>query len=434
MSPLQVIPGSPRFKREWTRPICRKLRSLHQQTWGFTIFRTVCTPQSDVQFPLFLAKLDAYVKDSIDYELRLDHLSGPSTEPPFDSGPNEEMKRRYVNDVIEDPSLDGASIDEVRDAFTKWLKDNGVDLEMHQLYARHRVCIMVDEAVLNSVAVGPEDPDQSYELESVWVKVVEYLAPGEQEWQGWLKVGLNALYYFWFNVFAGEEVGSMFEATMDQGEDKGIKRALFSLHGVTHRSIRSRSRPVNRLRPRHRDVEGLYSFLATFDALLLINDPALWPGAPGANRIYPVCAPPYHRVPRRRWYRFPLPQPPVARHGVRHGVRARRCLSRQSAAGELAALGVSAHKIARASLSAKQFTGQDCMATSIPYVRNMKYVNGTFLSQLPSLAGDMLFDAANLEYLLLALAYAGLSLLDFLFPTLDNFLHQLQTVYTSRTE
>ncbi|KFY01210.1 hypothetical protein O988_02861 [Pseudogymnoascus sp. VKM F-3808] len=219
MSPLQVIPGSPRFKREWTRPICRKLRSLHQPSWGFTIFRTVCTPQSDVQFPLFLAKLDAYVKDSIDYELRPDYLSGPSTEPPFDSGPNEEMKRRYANDVIEDPSLDGASIDEVRDVFTKWLKDNGVDLEMHQLYARHRVCIMVDEAVLNSVAAGPEDPDQSYGLESVWVKVVEYLAPGEQEWQGWLEVGLNALYYFWFNVFAGEEVESMFEATMDQGED-----------------------------------------------------------------------------------------------------------------------------------------------------------------------------------------------------------------------
>ncbi|KFY88570.1 hypothetical protein V498_06734, partial [Pseudogymnoascus sp. VKM F-4517 (FW-2822)] len=64
-------------------------------------------------------------------------FSAPSTEPPFDSGPNEEMKRRYENDVIEDPNLDGASIDDVRDAFTKWLKDNGVDLEVHQLYARH---------------------------------------------------------------------------------------------------------------------------------------------------------------------------------------------------------------------------------------------------------------------------------------------------------
>ncbi|OBT96666.1 hypothetical protein VE01_04211 [Pseudogymnoascus verrucosus] len=219
MSPLLVIPGSPRFKREWQRPICRYLRSLHQPTWGFTIFRTVYTPQSDAQFPLFLAKVDAYVESSIDYELSPRNFGVPSPEPPFDSGPNEEMKRRYANDVIESPGLDGASIDDVRAAFTKWLKDNGVDLEFHQLYARHRVCIMVDEAVLNSVAAGPEDPNQSYGLESVWVRVVEYLAPGEQEWQGWLKVGLDALYFLWFEVFAGEEVESMFEVMTAEGED-----------------------------------------------------------------------------------------------------------------------------------------------------------------------------------------------------------------------
>ncbi|KFZ19757.1 hypothetical protein V501_00527 [Pseudogymnoascus sp. VKM F-4519 (FW-2642)] len=157
MSPLLVIPGSPRFKREWQRPICRNLRSLHQPTWGFTIFHTVYTPQSDVQFPLFLAKVDAYVESSIDYELSPRNFGVPSPEPPFDSGPNEEMKRRYANDVIENPGLDGASIDDVRAAFTKWLKDNRVDLELHQLYARHRVCIMVDEAVLDSIEAGLED-------------------------------------------------------------------------------------------------------------------------------------------------------------------------------------------------------------------------------------------------------------------------------------
>lgn len=219
MSPLQVIPGSPRFKREWTRSICRNLHSLHQPTWGFTIFRTVYTPQSDAQFSLFLAKLDAYVKSSIDYELRPSLFSALSTELPFDSSPNEEMKRRYANDVIEDHNLDGASIDEVRSAFTKWLKDNRVDLELPDPYARHRVCIMVDEAVLNSVVAGPEDLYQSYELEAVWVKVVEYFSPGEEEWQGWLKVGVNALYFFWFEIFASEEVESMFEVMIAEGED-----------------------------------------------------------------------------------------------------------------------------------------------------------------------------------------------------------------------
>ncbi|KFY59938.1 hypothetical protein V496_05479 [Pseudogymnoascus sp. VKM F-4515 (FW-2607)] len=219
MCPLRVIPGSPRFKREWTRSTCRNLRSLHQPTWGFTIFRTVYTPQSDAQFSLFLAKLDSYVKSSIDYELRPSPFIAPSTEAPFDSSPNEEMKRRHANDVIEDLNLDGASIDEVRSAFTKWLKDSGVDLELPDPYTRHRVCIMVDEAVLNSVVAGPEDPNQSHELESVWVRVVAYFSPGQQEWQGWLKVGLNALYFFWFEVFAGEDLESMFEVMTWGGED-----------------------------------------------------------------------------------------------------------------------------------------------------------------------------------------------------------------------
>lgn len=115
--PLQVTPPSPRSRREWQRQVCRNLRSLQQPTWGFTIFRTVYTPESDTQFPLLLAKLDAYVKDSVDAELRPNPFMAPSTEPAFDSGPNEEMKRRYVNVVVEDRELDGASIDEVRDAF-----------------------------------------------------------------------------------------------------------------------------------------------------------------------------------------------------------------------------------------------------------------------------------------------------------------------------
>ncbi|RDL37173.1 uncharacterized protein BP5553_04606 [Venustampulla echinocandica] len=151
---------SPRSRREWERDLCRNLRSLQQPTWGFTIFRTVYTLELDTQFPSpspFMAC---------------------STEPPFDSGPNEEMKRRYKNDVVDD-------------------HDRGVDLEIHALYARHRVCIMVDTAVLNSVAAGPEDPSQGDKLEPIWVKVAEYLAPGEEEWQGWLKVGLTALNYFW---------------------------------------------------------------------------------------------------------------------------------------------------------------------------------------------------------------------------------------------
>ncbi|KAH6722926.1 hypothetical protein BKA61DRAFT_585525 [Leptodontidium sp. MPI-SDFR-AT-0119] len=186
---------------------------------GLYYLRTVYTPESDAQFALFLVRLRTYVDYSIDADLRPTPFMPPSTEPPFDNGPNEEMKRRFVNDVVEGPNLDGADTDAVRNAFVKWLEGEGVDMRLHQLYARHRVCIMVDKAVLNSVAAAPKDPSEDHELDSVWVKAVECLAPGESEWQAWLKVGLNAIEYFWFNVFAGEEIEDMFTAMMEDGEE-----------------------------------------------------------------------------------------------------------------------------------------------------------------------------------------------------------------------
>ncbi|KAH8815523.1 hypothetical protein F5884DRAFT_747062 [Xylogone sp. PMI_703] len=203
-----VTPISPSAQREYQRSVRRNLRNLFEPTWGFTIFRTTYTPESDTQFPLFLAKLDLYVKYSIDTDLNPDF---PGSDPSFDTAPNEEMMRPFKNDVVEDNTLSGASVDEVRDAFAKWLEGKGVDLEITHIYAPYRVCIMADEAVLNSVMAGPDDPSLNSELDTVWVKMVEYSAPGEEKWQGWLKVGLNALYYFWSNVSGGEEVRGMFE-------------------------------------------------------------------------------------------------------------------------------------------------------------------------------------------------------------------------------
>ncbi|PQE05803.1 50S ribosomal L17 protein [Rutstroemia sp. NJR-2017a BVV2] len=212
MSDIQWIPSEPHDPREWSRDVCKNLRelNLYAETWGFTIFRTVYTPQSDAQFQSFLSKLNSYVKDYVFRDLN-------SPGPPYDSAPNEELMRRFVNEVVEDPKLDGADEDQVRDAFAQWLGDHDVDLEEHALITRHRVCIMVDEGVLNSVAAAPEDPTQPYELEDVWVKVVEYIGAEEEQWQGWFKAGLGAIYCLWFNHLAGENAEYMYDGTLAFG-------------------------------------------------------------------------------------------------------------------------------------------------------------------------------------------------------------------------
>lgn len=85
----------------------------------------------------------------------------------------------------------GANIDEVRAAFKNWLIEQGLELDVHHLYPRHRTCIMNDAEILKSVEAASDDPSQEHEPEDVWVKVIEYLCPGEEEWQGCLKVALE---------------------------------------------------------------------------------------------------------------------------------------------------------------------------------------------------------------------------------------------------
>lgn len=217
--PSPPSPSSVTRRREWERDICHNLRDLHEPTWGFTIFRTIYSPGSDILFAQFLSKLRAYVEYAIDSDLRPSPFRAAGDETTLDSRPNEEMKRRFANDIVESPDLDGANPDRVRDAFTKWLQARGVDAEIHQLYARHRVCIMVDEEALQSVAAAPTDPNEDHQIENAWVKVVEYLAPGEERWQGWLKVAVEGLYGFWFAVYGDEDVGGMFESMVDDGQD-----------------------------------------------------------------------------------------------------------------------------------------------------------------------------------------------------------------------
>lgn len=112
--------------REYQRFICHDLRLLRKErepTWGFTILRTVYTPASDTEFPLFLRKLDTYIKREIDTDLlpkrpRYDRNGRLIKVTPPDPAPNAELYRRYRNDVIEDrEKLEGADVEQVRQEF-----------------------------------------------------------------------------------------------------------------------------------------------------------------------------------------------------------------------------------------------------------------------------------------------------------------------------
>ena len=117
--PAAIAPPHLRINHEGRRWVRQMLRLLNQQshfhdrpyTWGFTIFRTIYTPDSDERFARAVEELNQLAREYV-----FDDLSGPHEpgQEPFDPRPNEELARRFYCDVIQDAAtLDGATPDEL---------------------------------------------------------------------------------------------------------------------------------------------------------------------------------------------------------------------------------------------------------------------------------------------------------------------------------
>lgn len=81
-----------------------------EPTWGFTIYRTTYTPQSEAAFPAIVDLITAYVKDGL-YKERKALLEGPRANE-VDIAIVDEIWTKYKPRVIEDAAqFNGASIE-----------------------------------------------------------------------------------------------------------------------------------------------------------------------------------------------------------------------------------------------------------------------------------------------------------------------------------
>ncbi|OBT88058.1 hypothetical protein VE02_03677 [Pseudogymnoascus sp. 03VT05] len=93
--------------------------------WGFTIYRTVYTSESDNQFLSALEKIKTCFAIALRYELRTNHTIraydislGENPRPLINAGPCDQVEDQYDPLVIEDREIcDGASIEDVRAHF-----------------------------------------------------------------------------------------------------------------------------------------------------------------------------------------------------------------------------------------------------------------------------------------------------------------------------
>lgn len=185
----------PRFLRdpELTRQATAELQQVlslrkcyHKpQRWGFAIIRTAYGPQFDDQFAHALRVINgigqAYceadvrtVKHTLKWHIINDpNLANIPVE--VDRRPNDELERRFQNDVLQDASLlDNADVSTVRDYFINWITSK------KGTWARGNVrfasCILLDAETLAQLQGVPEDylsnPVEG-SVSSCWVKMVE---------------------------------------------------------------------------------------------------------------------------------------------------------------------------------------------------------------------------------------------------------------------
>jgi hypothetical protein len=131
--------------REWNRPSRTFLRQVGSQNWGFAIYRTIYTVESDTLWRLALAKLEAYIHASVWYDVDCDKPDAKPSKKPLDPEPNRQVSSQLRNLIISDPDkFDSASIGDISTHFADIRKTVGV---ARVSGVNMRVCLLIDAEV-----------------------------------------------------------------------------------------------------------------------------------------------------------------------------------------------------------------------------------------------------------------------------------------------
>ncbi|CAP93079.1 Pc16g04090 [Penicillium rubens Wisconsin 54-1255] len=143
-----------------------------EPTWGYTIYRTTYTPQSNAAFP---------------------------AANEFNITPWDEIWPNYQPRVIEDASrFDGASIDQLR----KHFRADAIERDMLDVFPSYRMFIVIDEESFQTLRNAPFPENSKYEERRYhYVKLVEALEVDlSEDFQGWMKCSLPSLWEIWSDM------------------------------------------------------------------------------------------------------------------------------------------------------------------------------------------------------------------------------------------
>ncbi|PLB55402.1 hypothetical protein P170DRAFT_432945 [Aspergillus steynii IBT 23096] len=196
-----------------SRQLLRLIR--REATWGYVVYRTTYTPESNTQFPKVLEMLETWIKREIYKDLNDLENADPA--------PNNEIWARHRFTVIEDENaLNGATIDTVRAHFEQWVEDKC----QRDMWNKYRICMVIDDDILQRLVDVPT-PEQHaeqhgdgclQEIEKWYVKVIEpFFDPynAAQDYEGWMNCSVYVLVRLWHLMDAGMDMETWFSAAED---------------------------------------------------------------------------------------------------------------------------------------------------------------------------------------------------------------------------
>ncbi|KAK4870961.1 hypothetical protein LT330_000198 [Penicillium expansum] len=157
--------------------------------WGYTIYRTVYTPESDLYWDAAVDAVRAHIFATLDWHLEHGRRENEQSHRLLRDG--------YRSLVFEDKTrFDGATIAQVREDFRAF-----VDNDVGALGNRFRWCLVFNEEALQSFIRYPEPlalPDQERadptEKSGAWVIVVEPKYEQTAQYSGYMRIHLNRLF------------------------------------------------------------------------------------------------------------------------------------------------------------------------------------------------------------------------------------------------
>lgn len=199
------------------RDLCDYLK-MHP-SWGYVIYRTTYSAESNAHFPTVIRYLEACVKK----EFFADSIS-PDGSVEGDPAIYEELWARHNFTIMDDAAqFDGASIDSVRTHFQAWVDAQG----QRDKFNQYRMCMVIDAECLQTL-LGTSAEALEQETWYVWDETVRYVKVLEawpivdqyDDFPGWMKSWSRALWDLWKMMGAFSEMRSSWWRINDS--EKGL--------------------------------------------------------------------------------------------------------------------------------------------------------------------------------------------------------------------